>query len=88
MADQTFYPAAEFLLDLQFPNLFEQSDRSGMNFRCKGCQEIVKLWEREKHYNHHKGIRRRQETMRKKRIARERAARLEKVRAAKRREAC
>lgn len=84
MSMESFYKPAEFLLDLQFPNLFEQSDRQGTNFRCKGCGEIVKLWERERHFNHHRGIRRRQETMRKQRIARERAAWLAKARAAKR----
>lgn len=83
MAEQGFYPAAEFLLDLQWPNLFEQSDRSGVNFRCKGCGEIIKLWERERHFNRHKGIRKRSETMRQARIRRERQARMEKVRAAK-----
>lgn len=83
MAEQGFYPAAEFLLDLQFPNLFEPRDREGITFSCKGCGEKVKLWEREKHYNKHKGIRARSETMRQKRIARERAARLARAREAK-----
>lgn len=80
---ETFYKPAEFLLDLQFPNLFEQADRLGLTFRCKGCGAKVKIHEREGHFNHHRGVRRRQETMRKKRIARERAARLAKARAAK-----
>jgi hypothetical protein len=78
---ESFYEPAAFLLKMQFPNLFEQADRDGIKFRCVGCQEIVNIWEREKHFNHHRGIRRRQETMRQARIRRERIARLEKARA-------
>lgn len=80
---ETFYKPALFLLDLQFPNLFEQADRSGLIFRCKGCGEIVKIHERERHFNHHRGVRRRQETMRQARIKRERVARLAKAREAR-----
>lgn len=83
MAEQGFYPAAEFLLDMNWINLFEQADRSGSAWRCKGCGAIVKVNEREPHYNKHKGIRKRSETMRQQRIARERAARLVKARAMK-----
>ena len=87
MSDQNFNPAAEFLLDMNWANLFEQVGRGDM-FHCKGCDAMLPRHERERHFKKHKGIRSRQETMRKKRIARERAARMARVRAARRQEAC
>lgn len=71
-----FDPAAEFLLDLGWGNLFEQADHDGGKWRCKGCYEIVAPQDREHHFNHHRGVRRRSETFRQQRIRRERVARL------------
>ena len=83
LAEQGFNPAAEFLLDMNWINLFEQADGTGIKWRCKGCGAVMRVHEREPHYNKHKGIRKRSETMRKQRIARERADRLAKARAMK-----
>lgn len=78
-----FDSAADFLLDMQFPNLFEPASARPDNthFRCKGCQEVVSIGGREEHYNKHRGIRRRMETARQKRIKAERVERLAKARA-------
>ena len=82
MSMESFNPAAMFLLDMNWRNLFEEVGTQGI-FRCKGCEAEVPRHEREKHFNHHNGIRKRQETMRQKRIKRERVARLARAREAK-----
>jgi hypothetical protein len=65
-----FDPAALFLLDLGWFNLFEEADASeweAWTYRCKGCRQTVARPEREKHYRHHKRVehaRRERETKR------------------------
>ncbi len=54
---RSFDPAAEFLLDLAWPNLFEAakaSEREPQTYRCKGCGEQLMRPEREKHHRHHR----------------------------------
>lgn len=47
-------PAFEFLLAWEYINFFELPIRPNMHdWECKGCREIVKQWEREKHFNAH-----------------------------------
>lgn len=73
-----FDPAAEFLLTMPWPNLFERASAATTNtaHRCKGCRLIVPMAEREKHFRHHKSAAARSETARQERINRERTARL------------
>lgn len=67
---RSFDPAALFLLDLGFENLFEQASADpsiDRPFRCKGCGAIVSRGQREKHYKHHRRVehgRRARETQR------------------------
>lgn len=82
MAEAGFDPAAEFLLDRPWHNLFETTG-DALVARCKGCRAVVKVGEREAHYNRHRGIRKRSENARKKRIKREKTERLAKARRAK-----
>ena len=49
-----FYPGATFLLDLRYDNLFEMTGRGEFTFRCKGCGETVRRWERKDHHSSHK----------------------------------
>lgn len=72
---RNFDPAAIFLLDLGWPNLFEASDASEQEpwtYRCKGCALTFTRPERERHHRHHKRVEtaRRERELRK---ARERA---------------
>lgn len=51
-----FDPAADFLLDLSFDQLFEPaSAAAGVmgEYRCKGCRLVVKGSDRKKHYARH-----------------------------------
>lgn len=55
-----FDPAALFLLDLGFDQLFELADSSPGAvgpYRCKGCGKLVKQGERQKHHGRHKANR-------------------------------
>ena len=48
----------QFLLDLQFANFFEQIGESWkLEYRCKGCGEVVNQWHREEHFKAHKNQR-------------------------------
>ena len=80
-------PEFEFLLDHPWPNLFEAKtaawDRDPTDLRCKGCGEDVRLWQAERHYNHHLRQQIRQREARAAQVARERGARLARARAAK-----
>jgi hypothetical protein len=49
-----FDPAAIFLLDINFLNLFEQSPHSEWWFKCKGCKAMSKRPEREAHWLQHR----------------------------------
>ena len=55
-----FDKAANFLLDLNFENLFDpwisayESVDNAMWFRCKGCQRKVKRTGRQSHYDWHR----------------------------------
>lgn len=52
-----FDTAALFLLDWQYPNLFEPVSadpaKANAEYRCKGCQQIVPAAKREKHHTNH-----------------------------------
>lgn len=70
-----FDPAAEFLLDWQWQNLFEPASARPTNtfYRCKGCDAIVSEGVREKHHRAHVRERqaverRRQEAIRRNRL--------------------
>lgn len=45
-------PAADFLLDLHFPNLFESTINTN-TYRCKGCEMLVNGNQRKAHHNTH-----------------------------------
>jgi hypothetical protein len=81
----TFDPAAAFLLDLSWDQLFEPASAAVTNtdYRCKGCREIVKLGRRERH--HHQHVRERQAQIKNERakLKRERLKRLAEARAAR-----
>lgn len=51
-----FNPAALFLLDLAYENLFELSSGDEYHFRCKGCSALVVRIERQDHWREHKGL--------------------------------
>ena len=57
---RSFDPAALFLLDWAWPNLFEPAVALPTNteYRCKGCGAFVSAGERERHHNHHRRIER------------------------------
>jgi len=76
-------PAAAFLLDMPWQNLFEPATALPTNdrFRCKACREVIPQREREAHHTRHVRQRNRQEAARKARIRKERAKRLAKARA-------
>lgn len=77
-----FDPAAEFLLSMAWQNLFEPTGRDDI-FRCKGCNDDeIRRSDREAHFNRHRGIQRRSETMRQRRIRRERIEQLALARSA------
>jgi hypothetical protein len=50
-------PAAEFLLDLAWDNLFERVSSAPAgeygDWRCKGCQDVVPASKRERHHAAH-----------------------------------
>ena len=79
----SFDPAASFLLGLRWENLFEPAADDDVTYRCKGCQEVLQISDREKHHRHHvkqaaRDTIRRQERIRKERVqvlARARSAR-------------
>lgn len=73
-----FDPAAEFLLTMPWPNLFERASAEPTNtvHRCKGCRQIVPMFGREKHFRSHKSAAVRSEAARQTRINRERTQRL------------
>lgn len=77
-----FDPAAEFLLDWEWPNLFDPTADT-IEYRCKGCGEIVLSWERVQHHSHHRRQRRRDERRRASELRRTRISNLAKARAAK-----
>lgn len=80
-------PAAEFLLDLAWDNLFERTSAAPGEqygeYRCKGCGDIVPANKRERHHAAH--IRARENAKRKRndRLREERIRNLAKARAAK-----
>lgn len=53
-----FDPAAAFLLDLGWENLFDPTGKP-TEWRCKGCDEIVRMTKRREHHAGHKQARRR-----------------------------
>lgn len=53
-----FDPAAAFLLDLGWENLFDPTGKTA-EFRCKGCDEMVRVNKRQEHHAAHKRARRR-----------------------------
>lgn len=83
-----FNPAASFLLELGWPNLFEKAGQSPFEdrlpYRCKGCQCLVAPADRRKHHSAHK---RDEYRRREKEIQRNREAALKKARAARGRRA-
>ena len=82
---RSFLPAAQFLLELAWHNLFEEADaREGndpQTYRCKGCGEILGRVQRKQHFKHHQRVERNRKARELKR-ARERA--LAKARKARR----
>lgn len=55
----SFDPAAMFLLDWEFSNLFEEASADPTidpPFRCKGCGEIIDRAARKRHHRHHKRV--------------------------------
>lgn len=81
----SFDPAATFLLDMQWPNLFEPASALPTNtrFRCKGCRMILPQQEREKHFRKHVRERDKAEAKRAAEIYAKRVKSLEKARAMK-----
>lgn len=77
-----FDPAAEFLLDMQWPNLFEPSNALPTNvlWRCKGCRAIVVQGDREDHYRLHVRQREHEREKHAAKIKRDRVERLAKAR--------
>ena len=78
-----FDPAAVFLLDMGFENLFERAGDGFIDHRCVGCGEIVRSWERLQHHAGHRRERTREERRRVKRVQQQRVASLAKARAAR-----
>lgn len=80
-----FDAAAVFLLDMQFPNLFEpaSAERCNFHFRCKGCQEIVSMPERAKHFRMHVREREREQAKRQRELTAMRVRNMAKARAAR-----
>ena len=82
----TIDPAAEFLLTLQPPNLFEPitaQPGGSSDVRCKGCKAVLSLGAREKHFGAHKEAQRRREAIRREKVKAERVKRLALAREAK-----
>lgn len=50
----TFDPAADFLLTLDFPNLFDHIGTTPVSYECRGCRERVSRSERKAHHTRHK----------------------------------
>lgn len=78
-----FDPAALFLLDMNWVNLFEPTSAAPgaiPRYRCKGCGAEVTQAEREKHHRGHKRARNTVERRRQEKIRRERVARLARAR--------
>lgn len=73
-----FDPAAEFLLDMNWINLFEPAVALPTNdrWRCKGCRAIITQGDREKHHQQHIRERRRAREKRQAQLNRERVKRL------------
>lgn len=79
-----FDPAAEFLLDWQWPNLFEPASAADLlDWRCKGCGEIVPSWEREKHHAAHRRALKRSQRRHENEVREQRRRNLAKARAAR-----
>lgn len=52
-----FDPSALFLLEFQYPNLFEPARADQVDkwvYRCKGCRKLVTRVERKEHFEDHK----------------------------------
>ncbi len=79
----SFDPAALFLLDIGYLNLFEPTETT-VHYTCKGCRERVPVEGRRKHYDQHKRDRERDRRKRADQITKERVANL--ARARKRKE--
>jgi len=82
----TIDPAAEFLLTLQPPNLFEPitaQPGGSSDVRCKGCNAVLSLGAREKHFGAHKRSQELREASRRERVKAERVKRLALAREAK-----
>jgi hypothetical protein len=52
----SFYPAAIFLLDLDYENLFDPANGGSLRewvFRCKGCgKEVERIYRKHHHRDH------------------------------------
>ena len=82
-----FDPAATFLLDLDWSNLYELADaRPGALpvDRCKGCGELLQISGRAKHHRRHRKEMERENVRRQERIKRERVKVLATARVARR----
>jgi hypothetical protein len=80
----SFDPAADFLLHQpSYESLFEAANsRMGeeLDYRCKGCRQIVKRWRRLDHWQTHRTLQARQDEARKVELAAERKANLARAR--------
>lgn len=78
-------PAAEFLLDLSWPNMFDPTPLDH-ELRCIGCGALVKRWRAEQHFKQHVHRRDAERRRAKERADEQRRRNLEKARAARARE--
>ena len=77
-----FDPAAEFLLDWGFINLFDQTETS-LFWTCRGCSERVPVEARSKHYDAHRRTRERAKERAAGKVKQARIANLARARQAK-----
>lgn len=73
-----FEPAAEFLLGMNWQNLFEPATAlpDSTEYRCKGCREVVAISDREKHFRKEVRALASRNTARKRELDKERVERL------------
>ena len=76
-----FDPAAEFLLDLAWPNLFDPTPYDDM-LRCRGCDDLVGRWKAAGHHEDHRRQRAREARKRREALTRQRVANLRRARSA------